>query len=396
MEGEDGDLPHGDNQNGFNRWPNALKNCNWVSTYHELSVAQAAELFNPMRIDDNMRGSIPGTVYKMLVNNPVIVATRSRDNLEFMSTSAYKLLRKHQIILARPGVREEIDLVQNLGPDPPPRVVPEWDTLLLNYDHMFTTPPHGLIQLRVANQFRLTQCLSLMCAFPEAEVYYHQYCFNPDNGVTTSDDPAVLNGVENPPDPLAQDLTTPRNLRWAYVFFAGMLMVKNLVNVRQYNDFFTRRTSALRHVLSDPSLDVNNIKGVFPMETCKAIYEHMAFYPRLKTQISMMLVSANSMLREHCFLILSQSQMSLFAQIQNFVYGDIKTRAHLEPKVIQEMRLWIAVYKDLVERYGVNWVLYKLFEPNGTMLQNGKWPTLAMAALAYGIVYKSKTLKKLQ
>lgn len=108
-------------------------------------------------------------------------------------------------------------------------------------------------------------------------------------------------------------------------------------------------------------------------------------YPHLKVTLYRTILHSNSNIALQTCQLLQYHQLTFFNMILVFITANIKTAAHLHPRIAEEYNRWFQVYENLNEIYGNDWKYYKLFNPNGIETATTLWPTLAACALFYNM-----------
>jgi hypothetical protein len=114
-----------------------------------------------------------------------------------------------------------------------------------------------------------------------------------------------------------------------------------------------------------------------------ALYEKGGFFPRLKSAIFSVILSVRHDLYTHMTGIFNESQMTTFNFCYLFLTDKMKTRAHVDLRVLEETPGFMAVVDALKEGYGEAWTYFKLLEPTNQLTALTKFPAIKTMAMSY-------------
>lgn len=371
---------------GFAACPDELRTVNWQSEVTEyLNATQAREKFTEMPTANPETEGARKLYIIIVVNEAVNVITIvSETNREYLSRPSAMALVRREIIPDRPGLVSSGNTTFEFA-DEQVRKMPSLNVLDMILG-ILGTYKNRTLPLEYNSQVCPGAVAALFRCFNNFGDTYSDYLQFPDDGVTIT--PTAIGYY----DLLPNEVRFSKSELQVIAFMVALCLNKSLINQNQYIQVMKKRVSAIKHALSAETVNVATIQTALPLTLLRDVHEKMSFYPRLKREIFVFLLTeTEGAIQEHMRLIFRESQLSIFTLIHQFVYSGIKTAAHIDSRVMMDLMVWIPVFKALFDRYGDCWQFYKLYEPAGTMTALNKWPTLGSAAVCHAIVHKSST-----
>lgn len=291
-----------------------------------------------------------------------------------------------QLVLAnppynRPTRAETVSIAPNYAPETKVELCIDLVDLFANYVEKGCTPVQR-------EKMDINIALILLHAIPGMADSISEYLKNPDIGVTLVSDTSLSTSIKTalmitpvPPRPHS------RGLAVAAAFLVVLFMTKGTVSGTHHSEVVKRRLSALAHSLSlrDITIETEAAKRMVPRAFAKEILATFSFYPKLKTAVLMTIMNGRTQLHAHIKMILSHTQLTAFNVIHMFITAEIKTKAHVEGRVLSEMAKYVIKFAEIEGIYGNLWPWCKLINPTEVRTQVTDYPVLSAAAICYQI-----------